>query len=92
VGESAATAVYFTVGEAIANALKHAGATRISIEVGISDQVLRVVVRDDGVGGAKEGFGLTSLRDRVASVGGDFTVESPPGAGTAIRVEIPCAS
>lgn len=92
VGESAATAVYFTVGEAIANALKHAGATRISIEVGISDQVLRVVVRDDGVGGAKEGFGLTSLRDRVASVGGEFTVESPPGAGTAIRVEIPCAS
>jgi signal transduction histidine kinase len=92
VGESAATAVYFTVGEAIANALKHASATRISVSVGVTDQVLRAVVRDDGVGGASEGFGLTSLRDRVASVGGAFTVDSPPGAGTSITVEIPCAS
>ena len=78
--------------EAIANALKHARATRISISVGMTDQVLRAVVRDDGVGGASEGFGLTSLRDRVASVGGEFTVDSPPGAGTSITVEIPCAS
>ncbi|WP_133785811.1 sensor histidine kinase [Kribbella sp. VKM Ac-2571] len=92
VGESAATTVYFTVGEAIANALKHARATRISISVGVTDQVLRAVVRDDGVGGAREGFGLTSLRDRIASVGGEFTVDSPPGAGTSITVEIPCAS
>ncbi|MFD7156569.1 sensor histidine kinase [Kribbella sp. NPDC059898] len=92
VGESAATAVYFTVGEAITNALKHARATRLSVSVGVSGQVLRAVVRDDGVGGAREGFGLTSLRDRVASVGGAFTVDSPPGAGTAITVEIPCAS
>ncbi|TCC53606.1 hypothetical protein E0H75_07940 [Kribbella capetownensis] len=92
VGEGVATAVYFTVGEAIANALKHARATRISIEVGVVGQVLRAVVRDDGVGGAVEGFGLMSLRDRVASVGGEITVDSPPGAGTAIRVEIPCAS
>lgn len=92
VGESTATTVYFTVGEAIANALKHARATRISISVGVTDQVLRAVVRDDGVGGAREGFGLTSLRDRVASVGGEFTVDSPPGAGTSITVEIPCAS
>lgn len=92
IGESAATTVYFTVGEAIANALKHARATRISISIGLTDQVLRAVVRDDGVGGAKEGFGLTSLRDRVASVGGEFSVDSPPGAGTSITVEIPCAS
>jgi signal transduction histidine kinase len=92
VGEGVATAVYFTVGEAIANTLKHARATRISIEVGMVEQRLRVLVRDDGVGGAKEGFGLTSLRDRVASVGGEFTMESPPGAGTSIRAEIPCAS
>jgi signal transduction histidine kinase len=92
VGESTATTVYFTVGEAIANALKHARATRISISVGMTDQVLRAVVRDDGIGGAREGFGLTSLRDRIASVGGEFTVDSPPGAGTSITVEIPCAS
>nr|WP_238350845.1 sensor histidine kinase [Kribbella shirazensis] len=92
VGEGVAATVYFTVGEAIANALKHAHATHIAIEVGVADERLRVVVRDDGVGGAREGFGLTSLRDRVASVGGEFTVESAPGAGTSIRAEIPCAS
>ncbi|WP_328988521.1 sensor histidine kinase [Kribbella sp. NBC_01245] len=92
IGEGVATAVYYTVGEAIANALKHASATRISIEVGMVEQRLQVAVRDNGVGGAKEGFGLTSLRDRVASVGGEITVDSPPGAGTSIRVEIPCAS
>jgi signal transduction histidine kinase len=92
VGEGVATAVYFTVGEAIANALKHAQATRISIEVAMTGQRLSVVVRDDGVGGASEGFGLTSLRDRVGSVGGSLTLESPPGAGTSIRAEIPCAS
>ncbi|MFI5711285.1 sensor histidine kinase [Kribbella sp. NPDC051620] len=50
VGEGVATAVYFTVGEAIANALKHAQASRISIEVAMSGQRLSVVVRDDGVG------------------------------------------
>jgi signal transduction histidine kinase len=92
VGEGVATAVYFTVGEAIANALKHAHATRISIEVGLTGQRLRVLVRDDGIGGAREGFGLTSLRDRVASIGGELTLDSPPGAGTSIRAEIPCAS
>ncbi|WP_344840632.1 sensor histidine kinase [Kribbella ginsengisoli] len=92
VGEGVATAVYFTVGEAIANALKHAEATRISIEVAVAAQRLCVVVRDDGIGGAREGFGLTSLRDRVASVGGSLTLDSPPGAGTSIRAEIPCAS
>jgi signal transduction histidine kinase len=92
IGEGVATAVYFTVGEAIANALKHARASRISIEVGMTDGQLSVLVRDDGIGGAREGFGLTSLRDRVASVGGELTLDSPPGAGTSIRAEIPCAS
>lgn len=92
VGELVATAAYFTVGEAIANALKHARASRISIEVTLAGQRLLVEVRDDGIGGAREGFGLTSLRDRVASVGGELTLDSPPGAGTSIKAEIPCAS
>jgi signal transduction histidine kinase len=92
IGEGVATAVYFTVGEAIANTLKHARATRISIEVTVTGQRLNVLVRDDGIGGAREGFGLTSLRDRVAAQGGELTLDSPPGAGTSIRAEIPCAS
>jgi signal transduction histidine kinase len=44
------------------------------------------------VGGARAGFGLTSLRDRIASVGGELTLHSPAGAGTSVRAEIPCAS
>ena len=68
------------------------GSMPVAIEVAMSGQRLSVVVRDDGVGGAREGFGLTSLRDRVGSVGGSLTLESPPGAGTSIRAEIPCAS
>jgi signal transduction histidine kinase len=58
----------------------------------MTDEQLSVLVRDDGIGGAREGFGLTSLRDRVASVGGELTLDSPVGAGTSIRAEIPCAS
>jgi signal transduction histidine kinase len=44
-------------------------------------------VSDDGVGGATSGFGVTSLRDRVAAVGGIFRLDSPAGLGTVIRAE-----
>jgi signal transduction histidine kinase len=86
------TAAYFTVGEAMANAMKHAHARLISVDVHDDHGRLLVEVSDDGVGGARAGFGLTSLRDRIASVGGELTLHSPAGAGTSVRAEIPCAS
>lgn len=92
VSEVVATAAYYTVGEAMANALKHAHAGRVDVGVRRQDGRLVVEVSDDGVGGARAGFGLTSLRDRIASVGGELTLHSPPGAGTSIRAEIPCGS
>jgi signal transduction histidine kinase len=92
VSEVVATAAYFTVGEAMANALKHAHASQVSVDVRRSGGGLLVEVRDDGVGGARDGFGITSLRDRVASVGGELTVSSPTGAGTSVRAVIPCVS
>jgi signal transduction histidine kinase len=92
VSEVVATAAYFTVGEAMANAMKHAHARLISVDVHDDHGRLLVEVSDDGVGGARAGFGLTSLRDRIASVGGELTLHSPAGAGTSVRAEIPCAS
>ena len=53
--------------------------------------MLRVIVRDDGTGGADLtlGAGLAGLKDRVEALGGRFGLNSPPGAGTAVHVEFP---
>ena len=61
---------------------------------GVGHAVLRVQVADDGVGGADPaaGSGLTGLADRVAALGGTFSVISPPGGETAITAELPCGA
>jgi signal transduction histidine kinase len=89
VPEVLATTVYFIVAEVYANALKHARAGTVTIAVEQRDGAVRVEVGDDGVGGA--GIGPTSVRDRVASVGGTMSVSSPPGGGTRVEVLIPDA-
>jgi signal transduction histidine kinase len=81
--------VYFVVAEAYANTLKHANAHCVSITLTQEDGVIRVVVRDDGVGGARTP--LTAVDDRVASIGGRLVVQSPPGEVTTVTVEIPNA-
>ncbi|MGI5328446.1 sensor histidine kinase [Actinomadura nitritigenes] len=83
--EAVAMTAYFVVAEAVANTLKHARASTIHVVVGPHRGGLRVEVSDDGAGGARPAFGLTSIRDRVASVGGELTVRSPAGSGTTIR-------
>jgi signal transduction histidine kinase len=57
------------------------------------DGVLVLDVSDDGIGGAAPGggSGLRGLADRVEALGGRLTISSPPGRGTTLRVEIPCA-
>ena len=87
-----ATTAYFVVAEALANALKHAHATQLSASVAREHGRILVEIRDDGVGGAKPGFGLTSLRDRVVAAGGSLIISSPPGAGTHVLAELACAS
>jgi signal transduction histidine kinase len=84
---------YFVVSEALANTAKHAGATRVGIGATCTDNVLRVEVIDDGVGGADRGrgTGIEGLHDRVAALGGTMTVSSPPGQGTVVVAEIPIA-
>jgi signal transduction histidine kinase len=66
----------------------------VTVHTARSAGVLRLVVADDGVGGAAPGAGsgLAGMADRVAAQGGTLEFESPPGAGTRIAVELPCAS
>lgn len=84
-------AVYYTCAEALANVAKHASATEVSIDVGRRDDRVTAVIADDGVGGADvgRGTGLEGLIDRVEAVGGRFTIESNPGAGTRLTADIP---
>jgi signal transduction histidine kinase len=84
---------YFVASEALANVVKHSGATRASIRATRANGTLVVEVEDDGVGGAasRNGSGLRGLADRVEAQGGRLHVESAP-SGTRIVGEIPCAS
>ncbi|WP_457256781.1 sensor histidine kinase [Pedococcus sp. P5_B7] len=86
-------AAYFSTAEAVTNAVKHASATRVAVTVEQRDAVLVVTVVDDGVGGADpRGQGLTGIRDRLASVDGTLTIDSPRGGGTTLTFGIPCAT
>ena len=86
-------AAYYVVAEALTNAAKHARASVVRVDVGATDDALRLLVRDDGVGGAdpSRGSGLIGLSDRVAAVGGRIEITSPPGGGTSLLVTIPVA-
>jgi len=82
----------FVAGETLANVLKHANASRVTIEVTRRDGAVAVEVADDGVGGADPGgAGLCGLRDRVEALDGRLRVESPSGGGTRVTAAIPCA-
>jgi len=72
----------------------HARASPVGVEVEAAGEVLRVVVRDDGAGGAgfTGGTGLVGLKDRVEALGGRILLDSPRGAGTSLRVELPLAA
>jgi uncharacterized protein YhfF len=85
--------VYYLVSEALSNAVKHANATRLEVEVVQRGRTLHVAVSDDGVGGAERdgGSGLGGLGDRVGALGGALEVVSPPGEGTRLVAEIPLA-
>jgi len=84
-------AAYYVVSEALVNATKYADATHVRVRVGRENGCAWVEVADDGVGGAdpEAGSGLNGLADRVASLNGKLAIDSPPGAGTRIRAEIP---
>jgi signal transduction histidine kinase len=84
--------MYFAASEALANMAKHAHAARAWIELDHRDGHLRLVVGDDGIGGARAGAGggLAGLGDRIAPLDGILTVSSPIGGPTLVVVEVPC--
>jgi signal transduction histidine kinase len=86
-------AAYFVVSEALTNVAKHAAASAVRVRVQRHGGRALVEVADDGVGGADrgQGTGLRGLADRVDALGGRLDVESPPGRGTIVHAEIPCA-
>ncbi len=83
---------YFVVCEALANVAKHAAADTAAIAIRRTSGTLIIEVSDDGSGGADpdRGSGLSGLADRVASIGGSLSIDSPPGDGTRIQANIPC--
>jgi len=90
---STETVAYYVVAEAIANAQKHSKASLIEVRAMVSRGTLRLVIVDDGVGGAVEwpGSGLEGLRDRAEASGGTLELVSEPGSGTRVLVQIPAA-
>jgi PAS domain S-box-containing protein len=89
--ETTETAVYYVISEALANAAKHARASEISVVLTTSRSEIRAMVEDNGSGGAEAsaGSGLLGLIDRIEALGGRFALDSPPGRGTRISIEMP---
>ncbi|MER7772290.1 sensor histidine kinase [Kitasatospora sp. NPDC096140] len=85
---------YFTVTEALANAARHSGASRVGVTGRLVDDRLILMIIDDGRGGADPGAGtgLSGLADRLAILRGRLTVSSPVGGPTQLRVEVPCSA
>ncbi len=94
--EDLEAAVYFCAAEAVQNAVKHADAARIEVELDRVDQRLTLLVRDDGHGfdGAAvlAAGGLGTIRDRVDSMGGDLAVRTNATGGTDVVVSVPDAN
>jgi signal transduction histidine kinase len=88
------SAAYFAVSETLTNAVKHAAATRIWIDLRHDGTTLRITVGDDGRGGADpaRGTGLAGLSARLATFDGRLAVSSPVGGPTLVTMELPCAS
>jgi len=90
--------VYRLVQECCNNIMKHSLATHVNLSLRSADGLLRLNVEDDGVGfrveealAKRDSFGLAGIRERVALLGGRFDIQSRPGMGTKIRIELPVA-
>jgi signal transduction histidine kinase len=83
--------VYFCAAELLANMAKHSGASRATVCAGEHDGRIRMTVTDDGSGGARlaPGGGLAGLLERVQTVDGRLSIDSPAGGPTVITIELP---
>ncbi|CAN5143192.1 MAG: PAS domain S-box protein [Thermoleophilaceae bacterium] len=87
------TAAYRIAQESLSNAARHAGASRVFVEVAQRDGKLRICVTDDGggfdPGGESSGFGLRGMRERVDLLAGELEIGSQPGSGTKVTALLP---
>lgn len=84
--------LFYVARECLQNAVRYARASDVAISLSAQDGFARLSIRDDGVGfrpGDSEGFGLRGVRERVHICGGVLSIDSAPGRGTAITVEVP---
>ncbi len=83
--------IYYMIAEALANVAAHSQAPMAYVDLAISDKLVHLSIRDDGIGGADPagGSGLIGLIDRVSALGGHMEIASPVGGGTMLRAEIP---
>lgn len=87
-------ALFRLVQEAVQNSLKHAQPKQIQVKLSITKEMVTVVIKDDGKGFdaaiQKEGsFGLVGMRERVELLEGNMTIDSQPGAGTLVFIQVP---
>ena len=85
--------VFLIFKEAVNNIVKHSACSDVVIRLEIEGGILRLELHDNGRGfdprAPSEGYGLASLRNRAAAIGGSLSVVSAPGAGTAITLDLP---
>jgi signal transduction histidine kinase len=90
--ERVEAAVYYVVAETVTNIAKHAQAESATVSVTLAHNTARVVITDNGIGGADpaRGSGLRGLADRIEALDGGLRIESPASSGTRIEAQIPC--
>jgi signal transduction histidine kinase len=89
-----AIALYRCTQEALQNVIRHAEATEVTILLESSEGRVRIEITDDGIGfepseAGTKGLGMTSMRERLAAIGGSFHVRSVPFEGTTIVLSVP---
>ena len=91
------SALFRIAQEVLTNVAKHAQATKVSVNVAAKSEKVRLVIKDDGIGfdtaevavsNGQRGWGLVIMSERVRSMGGSFNIESRPGHGTRVIVEV----
>lgn len=85
--------LYLIVSESLTNAVKHSGATHVTVDVHGDGDGIVAVVTDDGIGGVDpEGRGILGMESRAERLGGTLSVENPPRGGTSVVVRLPMAN
>jgi signal transduction histidine kinase len=87
-------AAYFSIAEAVTNAIRHGGGGHVRVALFDAGHALQMTVHDDGRGGAEpaRGTGLLGIQRRLSAFDGALHISSPPGGPTTLDMRLPCAS